>query len=666
MFKRSKRTIALLLAAVMVFSASGILPAQAINTVNITPQNVSLEAGGSIELTAGMPVIAWEVSSTGAPMTGVTITPIPMQPSNADTFERQVFDLTNAERAAYGLEPLIWHYGLAHISRLHSLDMALNNFMSHDSFDGRTFSQRIDQAGINWSAIRENVAAGQQTPQAVVNAWMNSPGHRANILAPNVTHLGVGFHVNGLRWTQKFATTTTPGDTPLPLSMSATLAVAATAPVGTELLITATNAYGGNHTITVTIAAPSSTVVPTPPPAQPTPPPASHNIFIWDGGENARSNVPHAPAGQTIIIDAGLTPEGFEFSHWTTSPAALNINFAVQYNPITTFVMPNEEVNLVVIWQPTILKEVLVWPATSSITRGRQRQFMFNTIGSTTVPQGMTWSIVGGDIVEGTYINADGLLTIARSQPFTTLTIRATSTFDSSIYGEATIRVTSSYDTWTPAPFPTPTPDDNEVVDETPSVSGVDVDLTFRNSQVVFNITVNEARRIITASNEVVVINVTGTPYSVVQLPTNIVSRFATAELGLEVQFAFGTITLDAEALYSLANQVTNRFITISLVEMVVVEDLLQAQQNALEDKDVSIFQVRVNSGLRVISEFDGELVVSIIYVSEEPVYVWLLDNYGSLELLELLEPYEDVELEDNEHLLIFVAPAYGFVVIGN
>jgi len=399
---------------------------------------------------------------------------------------------------------------------------------------------------------------------------------------------------------------------------------------------------------------------------QPTPPPASHNIFIWDGGENARSNVPHAPAGQTIIIDAGLTPEGFEFSHWTTSPAALNINFAVQYNPITTFVMPNEEVNLVVIWQPTILKEVLVWPATSSITRGRQRQFMFNTIGSTTVPQDMTWSIVGGDIVEGTYINADGLLTISRNQPFTTLTIRATSTFDSSIYGEATIRVTSSYDTWIPAPFPTPTPDDNEVVDETPSVSGVDVDLTFRNSQVVFNITVNEARRIITASNEVVVINVTGTPYSVIQLPTNIASRFATAELGLEVQFAFGTITLDAEALYSLANQVTNRFITISLVEMVVVEDLLQAQQNALEDKDVSIFQVRVNSGLRVISEFDGELVVSIIYVSEEPVYVWLLDNYGSLELLELLEPYEDVELEDNEHLLIFVAPAYGFVVIGN
>jgi len=694
------RRIALVLAFAMVFGSFGVLPTQALDIVNITPQVVSVEVGSSVELETNMPVVSWSITdSAGAAVPGVTITPILIAPSNADAFEREVFDLTNAERAAYGLPPLIWHYGLAHVARMHSLDMALNNFMAHDSFDGRTFSQRITQAGISWTNVAENVARGQQSPQAVVNAWMNSPDHRANILNPSRTHLGVGFQTGtgtfSTNWTQKFATTTTPGDTPLPISRSATVNVAATVPVGTVLTVTATNVYGTSHTTTVTTTVASGTVTPTPtppaspepptptppaspepptptpPPVQPTPPPTYHSILIWDGGQYSRSNVPHAPAGQTITIDAGLAPWGYVFSHWTTSPAALTINFESPTSSLTTFVMPNQEVNVVVEWERTVLEAIHITPANSTITRGRSRNFGISATGNhMTVPRDVTWSIVDSghaELAEGTFITPNGLLVISRNQPYTTLTIRATSIFDNSIYDEALVRVVPvEEDLWTPAPVPTPTPDeeDDEEV-ETPSVGGVDVDYTIRNRQVTFNITVNESRRIITASTNVVVIDVTSTPYSVVQLPTNIVTRFAAAELGLEIHFAFGVITLDAEALYSLASQVATRFVTISLVE-VAVDSLLEAQQDALYGKVVSLFQIRANAGLRVITELDGELTISIIYVSDEPVNVWLLDNYGDLELLELLEPTFEVELADNEHLLIFTAPLDSFVVIGN
>jgi|GEM_PF-3199348 len=125
-------------------------------------------------------------------------------------FEWRVLELTNIERANYGLAPLAWHSGLGEVARAHSRDMAENDFMSHTSFDGTTMRQRIDHAGIIWRAIAENVARGQRTPEAVVAAWMNSPGHRANILDPELTHLGVGaYRLPGSRfvynWTQKFA-----------------------------------------------------------------------------------------------------------------------------------------------------------------------------------------------------------------------------------------------------------------------------------------------------------------------------------------------------------------------------------------------------------------------------------------------------------------------------
>jgi uncharacterized protein YkwD len=87
--------------------------------------------------------------------------------------------------------------------------MATGGYFSHDSRDGRTPFQRIAAAGYTFSIAAENIAAGQRTPQDVTAGWMNSPGHRANILNCSLVHIGVGYAVGGTYgtyWTQDFGT----------------------------------------------------------------------------------------------------------------------------------------------------------------------------------------------------------------------------------------------------------------------------------------------------------------------------------------------------------------------------------------------------------------------------------------------------------------------------
>jgi len=118
-------------------------------------------------------------------------------------FEREVFRLSNVERANYGIAPLQWHEGLTVVSRDFSRDMYTRDFFSHTCPDGGTPWDRMAAAGITgWGWAGENLFAGPRTPRDAVNGWMNSPGHRANILAPGATHLGVGFY--NFFWTQKF------------------------------------------------------------------------------------------------------------------------------------------------------------------------------------------------------------------------------------------------------------------------------------------------------------------------------------------------------------------------------------------------------------------------------------------------------------------------------
>ena len=117
-------------------------------------------------------------------------------------FEIEVLVLVNIERESRGIRPLEWDAGLGALARNHSMDMARRGFFSHTCLDGITPRTRIQGAGISHRFVAENIAWGQRTPESVVNSWMNSPGHRSNILNENMTHLGVGFY--NYFWTQKF------------------------------------------------------------------------------------------------------------------------------------------------------------------------------------------------------------------------------------------------------------------------------------------------------------------------------------------------------------------------------------------------------------------------------------------------------------------------------
>jgi len=123
--------------------------------------------------------------------------------------ELEVVELVNLEREIENLHPLAWDEALGAAARGHSADMARQNYFSHTSLDGRQFYQRITAAGYSYSTCGENIAAGYSTPQAVMSAWMNSPGHRGNILNSSFCDIGVGYGFQsdssyGHYWTQDF------------------------------------------------------------------------------------------------------------------------------------------------------------------------------------------------------------------------------------------------------------------------------------------------------------------------------------------------------------------------------------------------------------------------------------------------------------------------------
>ena len=129
--------------------------------------------------------------------------------------EEAVLILINAERARVGCGPLTAHPQLTRAARDHSADMAHNDYFDHISLDGRTPWQRMAEAGYtSYSSAGENIAAWYPTPADAVEAWMNSEGHRNNILNCNFTETGIGYYylqndygnVNYHRyWTQNFA-----------------------------------------------------------------------------------------------------------------------------------------------------------------------------------------------------------------------------------------------------------------------------------------------------------------------------------------------------------------------------------------------------------------------------------------------------------------------------
>jgi uncharacterized protein YkwD len=105
---------------------------------------------------------------------------------------------------------LSWHCTLEDVAYAHSRDMGDYNFFSHTGSDGLTVGDRVRNAGYDWSAVGENIAAGQQTIDTVMAAWLDSPGHCANIMRPLYTEFGMAsYSADGsdyrIYWTQVFA-----------------------------------------------------------------------------------------------------------------------------------------------------------------------------------------------------------------------------------------------------------------------------------------------------------------------------------------------------------------------------------------------------------------------------------------------------------------------------
>jgi uncharacterized protein YkwD len=200
----------------------------------ITAFGWHLQVDADSQSDEGSPTALGEPAQT----TGITNTVIPAPPVQedrplfpADTLDdyaylpvvsnwifgpeaQQVVDLVNAERASAGCDPLVVSPQLVSAAQGHSEDMAVNDFFSHTSSDGRSPWDRIRETGYSFSSAAENIAAGYSSANSAVAAWMNSSGHRANILNCRLKETGIGYYylqndtgkVNyRTYWTQAFA-----------------------------------------------------------------------------------------------------------------------------------------------------------------------------------------------------------------------------------------------------------------------------------------------------------------------------------------------------------------------------------------------------------------------------------------------------------------------------
>lgn len=115
-------------------------------------------------------------------------------PTNESSFEARVVELTNNFRAQNGLPPLTVNVQLTATAETHSQNMAVQDFFSHTGLNGSQPSDRVKASGYNYTFVGENIGAGYSTPEEAVQGWLNSPGHRANILNPNYQEIGIGYY----------------------------------------------------------------------------------------------------------------------------------------------------------------------------------------------------------------------------------------------------------------------------------------------------------------------------------------------------------------------------------------------------------------------------------------------------------------------------------------
>ncbi|KUN04692.1 hypothetical protein AQI95_19335 [Streptomyces yokosukanensis] len=172
----------------------------------------SAKPGATAHPSAEKKTSAHKRKRTAAPQPAAPASKAPAAPSTpkptatASGVTARILQLVNAERAKVGCRPLTLNSELTKAAQAHSADMASHRNMSHTGSDGSSPGERITAAGYQWSAYGENVAYGYATADQVMTGWMNSPGHRANILNCSFKEIGVGLAQPGSYWTQDFGT----------------------------------------------------------------------------------------------------------------------------------------------------------------------------------------------------------------------------------------------------------------------------------------------------------------------------------------------------------------------------------------------------------------------------------------------------------------------------
>ena len=168
--------------------------------------------------TAPVPTEAPVIPATEAPAPATEVpteapteapTAAPTEAQNNDTYqlsdyELRVVELINNIRREYGLGTLQVDTQLSHVARVKSQDMHDKRYFAHNSPTYGTPFEMMRSFGISYRTAGENIAMGYRTPEAVVDGWMNSSGHRANILNGSFTKIGMGYVADGSYWTQMF------------------------------------------------------------------------------------------------------------------------------------------------------------------------------------------------------------------------------------------------------------------------------------------------------------------------------------------------------------------------------------------------------------------------------------------------------------------------------
>ncbi|MBD7937719.1 MULTISPECIES: SafA/ExsA family spore coat assembly protein [Cytobacillus] len=205
MKKITKYLSLFLLTVTLVFGIKNIASAQTVHTVQSGDTMWKI----AVKYQVGVLEIIQANKQIGNPnliYPGQTVQ-IPSTAQATLSMESQVVQLVNEERAKEGLKPLKENWELARVARFKSQDMIDRRYFSHQSPTYGTPFQMIKDFGLTYNAAGENIAAGQTSAQAVVTAWMNSDGHRKNILSSQFTEIGVGYAKGGSYghyWTQMF------------------------------------------------------------------------------------------------------------------------------------------------------------------------------------------------------------------------------------------------------------------------------------------------------------------------------------------------------------------------------------------------------------------------------------------------------------------------------